>query len=480
MAMGTADLEKLLGYKTDYANATTDAGRTAASKAADLLRSSAGISQTIDRSDSTSSGNMTAAQISAMLAQPKGATGTTTTSSRRSVPTVTTHKPTYRSVAETNEKVEAVVDRTDYNDIYGSAVDAAYKLMYGQQSQAEQGFQRSLGANQDTLLNSLANTTTAAISSGASAGMQGAQAITALLGSSQQAVEGSIGMAEQRVNIGREEAAAQAEAQRLALTDSNMMKQALAQLNSDLYGYDSASYAAELDANSNDYASDSAFNAQQYASDKALEGAAQTAAATVASARAYSAQNGGSEPAAGYAALFPLWNEYDNKTQSAVAAAYISGTDEAWEYANNLMKVYTTGSANGATDADWLNGMPNTPGSTYTAPAPDANSTVENVKEWIVGLADNPMIAANNKIWSSLNEKSAEAGTALAKLLTSGYGPSTLVIKAALDLVPAASREQISKDFLAMKPSMTQEAKDGLIKNWNSFKDWAANNLIRE
>lgn len=327
--IATQDLEQLLSYKNAYGSATDDAGRLAASSAADALRDKLGLNQGSATSiGGTNVGAMSAAELQALIDSRDVRDYTT---HKAPSPAITATQPTYRPADEQSEVTQITIDPDIYKGVYTDAVQGMYDLLGQRQGQNEQAYQRGLGQLQDTLIDTIGLESRGAIASGASKGMQGAQALSALLGFGQQGVEGVTGLAEERANLSLEEASAMAEAEKLAFNDSEAAKQALASLTNELYGYDSANYAAELGLNSNYITSLFGKEAQQIANEGQIGAANIAAQAQVDAAKAYTSTAGvpADNDTDGWSKVYTDWTSFSKELQTAIQIAERAPSDEA-------------------------------------------------------------------------------------------------------------------------------------------------------
>ena len=145
-------------------------------------------------------------------------------------------------------------------DIYGidydkdtilSLLNGATKAQYDAQRQTTQettdDFYNQMSASQAGLLDTLRSNQAGAVATGASKGMAAAQELSALLGLQATNTQGATDLANAKNKLDAEEAAAYATNTKTALDTSNSLKQAIANLDSTKYGYDTQGYASELD-----------------------------------------------------------------------------------------------------------------------------------------------------------------------------------------------------------------------------------------
>ena len=130
---------------------------------------------------------------------------------------------------------------------------------------------------QATALDTLRKAQADAVATGASKGMSAANELSSILNLQNTAATEANTLATGRQNLAAEEAQAYKDNASTALTTSNAVKQAIAQLAETKYGYDTQGYAAQLSYLS---ALQDAL-AQKYGSDKTLEGVKYNADANV-------------------------------------------------------------------------------------------------------------------------------------------------------------------------------------------------------
>lgn len=181
----------------------------------------------------------------------------------------------------------ALGDRYGINykqDTIQKLLDDATKAQYGlrnqQQTQSENKFYNNMLDTQGTALDTLRRAQASAVATGASRGMAAANELSAMLNLQQLSSDEATLLAEERGNLGAEEAAAYAKNASDSLTTSNTLKQAIAGLDSTKYGYDTQGYAAVLSY----LAALADVGAQKYSSDSTLAGVKYNADANVAAA----------------------------------------------------------------------------------------------------------------------------------------------------------------------------------------------------
>lgn len=184
----------------------------------------------------------------------------------------------------------AVLSGLEFGDKYGltynmdsikaildAATQAQYALKNQQYAQTENQFYNQMNNTQATALDTLRQSQAAAVATGASKGMSAANELSSILNLQNTASTEANTLATGKQNLATEEAQAYKDNASTALTTSNTVKQAIAQLAETKYGYDTQGYAAQLSYLS---ALQDAL-AQKYGSDKTLEGVQYNADANV-------------------------------------------------------------------------------------------------------------------------------------------------------------------------------------------------------
>ena len=140
----------------------------------------------------------------------------------------------------------------DYDSILNTltkTVDTSYTARRADQDVAENKYYDNTANAQDTLASMLAQQQSQAIQQGTNKGMQAANALSSMLGVSQQFAGGATQLAQDRVQIGREYQASLAKAGENALGTYNTMGQQLGTLSHQLYSDEMSRYAADVDYN---------------------------------------------------------------------------------------------------------------------------------------------------------------------------------------------------------------------------------------
>lgn len=265
--------------------------------------------------------------------------------------------PTLRSAQEL-----AALYGLDYNldNIYNTlmkSVDEGYKVRYADQDIAEDKYYDNTATAQGTLMSTLDNQKSQAIMSGVNKGMQAAQALSTMLGISQQFAGGASQLAADRGKLSKEYSASKAQTGVNALTQYNTMGQQLADISKSIYSSDATSYAAQLGYNAD----------------------ANTANATMEAAQSNAQSNLASNLSAG---LAQIWNGYQNG-QYSLAEAQIN--------ADAMIKAYKSSGA----DAAAINANASSAANTASIAANNtanqqntANKLIENVASGVYSADD--------------------------------------------------------------------------------------------
>lgn len=145
-------------------------------------------------------------------------------------------------------------------------VDAGYDARYNQQGQAERKYYSNAATAQSTLADTLRKQQSQAIMTGTNKGMQAAQALSAMMGTSQQFAGEATQLAMDRQQIGKEQASDQARVGVNAMNAYNQMGQQLADVSKTVYSADTSKYVGELDYNAAAATSNAQLQAQSMAS----------------------------------------------------------------------------------------------------------------------------------------------------------------------------------------------------------------------
>lgn len=182
--------------------------------------------------------------------------------------------PTIRSAAALNELLgtDFTYDRNEIYNVYKDATEAAHRAELAQQKQAERGFYANMAAAQDTAIDTIRGQYGSAIASGASKGMQAANVLSAILGTSQAAANQATQLAQDRQQLGAQYGAQIKADAKDALSYANDVAAQIGGLAHQFYNDDIQRKTAELSYNqgiNTDYAG---YQANKYTSNANLAG----------------------------------------------------------------------------------------------------------------------------------------------------------------------------------------------------------------
>lgn len=178
-------------------------------------------------------------------------------------------------------------DQSAIEAIFNAATDKQYEASRKAYERSAQDYYKNIAVAQNTSLEALRKSQ--AIQSGANAGMQNANALSAILGISQTAAPDALTLAQEYRALEDEYAAALAANTKESLEYANTVKQALATLGATIYGVDAQQYASELGYNAQVTAANTAASAQGYTADQQLAGVKYNADSNLAAAKASAA-----------------------------------------------------------------------------------------------------------------------------------------------------------------------------------------------
>ena len=140
-------------------------------------------------------------------------------------------------------------DQDYIQKLLDDATAAEYNAKRQEFAATEHGYYNQLYDAQNTALDTIRASNSAAVASGASKGMAAAQQLAAILGLQQESVGAATDLANQRNELAAKEAAAYSANANTALNTSNTLKQAIQNADLTKYGYDTQNYVGELDYN---------------------------------------------------------------------------------------------------------------------------------------------------------------------------------------------------------------------------------------
>lgn len=174
------------------------------------------------------------------------------------------------------EDIQSLADLygIDYNrdsieSVFKDATNAAHEANLKEYARTARQYYDKLGATQNSLIDTLRKQRAASITSGANAGMQNATELSEILGLTQTVSPDALALAQDRNALIEAYNAQLAQDVHDAMEYSDQLKQALAALASEKYGYDAQQYVAELSHNANvqaqNTASSAAYTGSKYA-----------------------------------------------------------------------------------------------------------------------------------------------------------------------------------------------------------------------
>ena len=160
-------------------------------------------------------------------------------------------------------------NRDSIESVFKDATNAAHEANLKEYDRTARQYYDKLGATQNSLIDTLRKQRAASITSGANAGMQNATELSEILGLTQTVSPDALALAQDRNALIEAYNAQLAQDVHDAMEYSDQLKQALAALASEKYGYDAQQYVAELSHNANvqaqNTASSAAYTGNKYA-----------------------------------------------------------------------------------------------------------------------------------------------------------------------------------------------------------------------
>lgn len=156
-------------------------------------------------------------------------------------------------------------DRNAIEKIYQDSTKQAYNTALTQQKLAEKNYNSQMATAQNTAVDTMRQQQGQAVASGASKGMQAANVLSAILGTSQTMAPEATTLAQARATLGQTYGDKLAQNSVDALTQSNTVQQALASLSRQLYNDDIQSKTAELAYNQGINTDSAGYQAQRQA-----------------------------------------------------------------------------------------------------------------------------------------------------------------------------------------------------------------------
>jgi len=163
-------------------------------------------------------------------------------------------------------------DQNAIEGVFQGAVDAQYAAKQKGYDRTANQYYNRLGASQNAYLDAMRKANAGAVQSGAATGMQSANAVSGMLGMSQQTSMDATKLTQDARAIVDQQTAAKALATQQAMQYADQQKQALMGAGVNLYSADTQKYVGELGANAQLGAANVAASAQGYSANKNLEG----------------------------------------------------------------------------------------------------------------------------------------------------------------------------------------------------------------
>lgn len=179
-------------------------------------------------------------------------------------------------------------DMDQIKSILDKATEGIYDTKKQEYDTTANQFYNNASVMQSSALDTLRKSQAMSVATGASRGMSAANELSMMLGTQQEIAPLATDLANQRNLLAAEEAAAYSKNASTALSDSNALKQAIAQLDLTKYGYDTQGYIGELDY----LAALEEILASKYSSDKTLEGVKYNADSNLAASKATASKYG--------------------------------------------------------------------------------------------------------------------------------------------------------------------------------------------
>lgn len=181
-------------------------------------------------------------------------------------------KPEFRTSADLAEVTGLNYDYNTIYDLLMRSVDAGHASRKSLQDASDAEYYTNAAAAQSTLAETLAQQQSQAIQTGTNRGMQAANALSSVLGVSQQFAGGAGQLAQQRAQLAKDYAQQQAQAGVNAMNQSTDVAKYLADISKNIYSTEGASYVGELDYNAASTTANAQLAAQSMAAQSALAG----------------------------------------------------------------------------------------------------------------------------------------------------------------------------------------------------------------
>lgn len=177
--------------------------------------------------------------------------------------------------------VDFTTDKNAIQQAYQDATSAAYQRALEGSTDAQKNYYANVAATQDTAIGTLRNQYAQAIASGASKGMQAANALSAVLGLSQQTAQQATQLATDRQALGTQYAQMLKDDVKNAIQASNEIGTGIAGIAHQLYNDDIQRKTAELSYNQGINTDQAGLAANKYTADTNLAGNVTNASAGI-------------------------------------------------------------------------------------------------------------------------------------------------------------------------------------------------------
>lgn len=180
--------------------------------------------------------------------------------------------PSIRSADALNSQLgtDFTYDRDEIYNIYKDATQAAYATDLAGKQDAQRGYYANMAKAQDTAVDTMRQQYGSAIASGASKGMQAANTLSAILGTTQQSAEQATQLAADRQALGAQYGAKVKQDAKDALSYANDMANTIAGLSHQFYNDDIQRKTAELSYNQGINTDNAGYQANKYTADANL------------------------------------------------------------------------------------------------------------------------------------------------------------------------------------------------------------------
>ena len=182
-------------------------------------------------------------------------------------------------------------DQGAIENVFQNAVDAEYAAKQAGYDRSAGQYYNRLGTSQNAYLDAMRKANAGAVQSGAALGMQSANALSGMLGMSQQTSADATKLVQDQRALVDQQAAAKAAAVQQAMQYADQQKAALMGAGVNLYSADTQKYIGELGANAQLGAANTAASAQGYTADQNLQGTRYNADQNLAGVRYGADQN---------------------------------------------------------------------------------------------------------------------------------------------------------------------------------------------